>query len=202
MSLEWNPQFSNTYVIFSVASQLLLCLLLDKSTAWNRCLQHPCFKSMCKIAQASKDSYSNAQHFLSYLLTHSWFHSMLFALPGYQFPYIVMNRCFYLKGSYLIHNHCVEVEWAHEHSMFVVGTTGLRWLGLWVHELLVSTIGSHATLCQHVFDISTNFSASGESIYLFIYLSMKKGLGIYNVEVPSNNVAFEATTCYIPHVPW
>jgi hypothetical protein len=62
----------------------------------NRCLQHPCFKNLCKIAQASKNSNSNAQHFLSDLLTHSWFHSMLFALPSYQFPYIVMNRCLYV----------------------------------------------------------------------------------------------------------
>ena len=63
------------------------------------CLQHPCFKKLCKIAQASKNSDSNAQHFLSDLLTHSWFHSMLFALPSYQFPYIAMNRCLYLRGS-------------------------------------------------------------------------------------------------------
>jgi len=33
---------------------------------------------------------------LSDLRTHSWFHSMLFALPSYQFPYTVMNRCLYL----------------------------------------------------------------------------------------------------------
>jgi hypothetical protein len=33
------------------------------------------------------------------LLTHSWFHSMLFAFPGYQFPCTVMNRCFYLTPS-------------------------------------------------------------------------------------------------------
>jgi hypothetical protein len=39
----------------------------------------------------------NTQHFLSDLLTHSKFHSMLFSLPGYQFPYIVMNRCLYLS---------------------------------------------------------------------------------------------------------
>jgi uncharacterized protein YllA (UPF0747 family) len=68
--------------------------VLDKSTAWNRCLQHPCFKNLCEIAQASKNSDSKAQHFLSDLLTHSRFHSMLFALPCYRFPYIVMNRCF------------------------------------------------------------------------------------------------------------
>jgi len=54
---------------------------------------------VCKIAQASKNSDSNAQHFLSDLLTHSWFHSMLFALPSYQFPYIVVNRWLYLKLS-------------------------------------------------------------------------------------------------------
>jgi hypothetical protein len=81
---------------FTVAS----LFVLDKSTAWNRCLQHPCFKNLCKIARASKNSDSNAQHFLSDLLTHLWFHSMLFALPGYQFPYTVMNRCFYLSGRF------------------------------------------------------------------------------------------------------
>jgi hypothetical protein len=54
-------------------------------------------KNLCKIAQATKNSDSNAQHFLSDLLTHSWFHSMLFALPGYQFPYTVINRCVYLR---------------------------------------------------------------------------------------------------------
>ena len=65
----------------------------------NRCLQHPWFQNLCKIAQASKISASNAQHFLSDLLTHSWFHSMLFALPGYQFPYTVTNRCLYLRSA-------------------------------------------------------------------------------------------------------
>ena len=42
-----------------------LLFLLDKSTAWNRWLQHPCFKNLCVIAQASKNTDSNAQHFLS-----------------------------------------------------------------------------------------------------------------------------------------
>jgi hypothetical protein len=73
--------------------------VLDKSTAWNRCLQHPCFKNLCKISQASKNSNSNAQRFLLDMLTHSQFHSMLFALPSYQIPYLVMNRCFYLTRS-------------------------------------------------------------------------------------------------------
>jgi hypothetical protein len=72
--------------------------LLDKSMAWNRYLQHPCLKNLCEIAQASKNADSNTQHFLSDLRTHSWFHYMLFAFPGYyQFPYTVMNRCFYLN---------------------------------------------------------------------------------------------------------
>ena len=76
-----------------VASQLFLCLFWTSLWLKNRCLQHPCFKNLCKIAQASKNSDSNAQHFLSDSLTRSWFHSMLFALPSYRFPYIVMNRC-------------------------------------------------------------------------------------------------------------
>jgi hypothetical protein len=96
----------NTYINFSrhhfCCFTVTPLFVLDKSTAWNRCLQHPCFKKLCKIAQASKNSDSNAQHFLLDLLTHSWFHSMLFALPVYQFPYIVKNRCFYLTDIYLI----------------------------------------------------------------------------------------------------
>jgi hypothetical protein len=69
------PNF-NTYINFSphhVCRYTVAPLFaLDKSMAWNvRCLQHPCFKILCKIAQASKNSDSNAQHFLSDLLTHS-----------------------------------------------------------------------------------------------------------------------------------
>ena len=51
------------------------------------------------LMQASKNSDSNAQHFLSDLLTHSWFHSMIFALPGFQFPYTVMNRYLHLRST-------------------------------------------------------------------------------------------------------
>jgi hypothetical protein len=67
--------FFNTFINFS--RHHLCCFtvaplfVLDKSTAWNRCLHHPCFKNLCKIAQASKNSDSNAQHFLSDLVTHS-----------------------------------------------------------------------------------------------------------------------------------
>jgi hypothetical protein len=104
VSLEWNSQFlihTWTFLaIIFVASQLFLCLCWISLWLTNRCLQHPCFKNLCKIAQASKNSYSNAQHFLSDLLTHSWFHSMLFALPSYQFPYIAMNRCLYLMWAH------------------------------------------------------------------------------------------------------
>jgi hypothetical protein len=100
---RWKSQFlihAWTFLaIISVASQLFLCLFWISLWLKNRCLQHPCFKNLCKIAQASKNSDSNAQHFLSDLLTHSWFHSMLFALPSYQFPYIVMNRCLYLRAT-------------------------------------------------------------------------------------------------------
>ena len=54
--------------------------VLDKSTSRNRCLQHPCFKNLCKITQASKNPDSNAQHFLLDFLTYSRFQFMLFAL--------------------------------------------------------------------------------------------------------------------------
>jgi hypothetical protein len=65
----------STYINFSCHH--LCCYIvaplfvLDKSTAWNRCIQHPCFKKLCKIAQASKNSDPNTQHFLSDLLAHS-----------------------------------------------------------------------------------------------------------------------------------
>jgi hypothetical protein len=81
---RWNSQFSKyTWTILAiicVASQLFLCFFWISLWVKNRCPQHPCFKNLCKIAQASKNSDSNAQHFLSDLLTHPWFHSMLFAL--------------------------------------------------------------------------------------------------------------------------
>ena len=65
----------NTYMNFS--RHHLCCFtvaplfVLDKSTAWNRCLQHLCFNNLCKVAQASKNSISNVQHFLSDFLTYS-----------------------------------------------------------------------------------------------------------------------------------
>ena len=42
------------------------------------------------------------------------FQSMLFALPGYQFPYTVMNRCLYLRKHYcssLLTNFFTAKEW-------------------------------------------------------------------------------------------
>jgi hypothetical protein len=73
------PNF-NTYMNFSrhqlCCFTIIPLFVLDKSMAWNRCLQHPCFKNLCEIAQAFKNSYSNTQHFLSDVLTHPWFHSM------------------------------------------------------------------------------------------------------------------------------
>ena len=109
--IRWNSQIlihTWTFLaILFIASQLFLCLFWISLWLTNRCLQHPCFKNLCRISQASKHSYSNAQHFLSDLLTHSWFHSMLFALPSYQFPCIVMNRCLYLSHYWARTNICI-----------------------------------------------------------------------------------------------
>jgi hypothetical protein len=99
---SWNSQFPiHTWTflaIISIASQLFPCLFWI--SLWLRMGVYNTLasKSLCKIAQASKNSDSNAQHFLSDLLTHPWFHSMLFALPSYQFPYIIMNRCLTFNG--------------------------------------------------------------------------------------------------------
>jgi hypothetical protein len=67
------PIFKHTSTFLAIIYVALVAplFILDKSMAWNRCLQHACFKNLCKIAQTSKNSDSNAQHFLSYLLTHS-----------------------------------------------------------------------------------------------------------------------------------
>ena len=63
---RWNSQFlihTWTFLtVISVASQWFLCLFWISLWLKNRCLQHPCFKDLCKIAQASKNSDSNAQH--------------------------------------------------------------------------------------------------------------------------------------------
>ena len=84
--------FRHHFCCFTVAP----LFILDKSMAWNRSLQHTCFKNLCKIAQASKNS-----------------DSMLFALPSYQFPYIVMNSCLYLTPLVdPFHQlECFEVQW-------------------------------------------------------------------------------------------
>ena len=96
----WNSQVLSTYMNFFChhffCFTVVPCLFWISLWFKNRCPQHSWFKNLCKIARTSKNSDSNAQQVLSDLLTHSWFLSMLFALPTYQFPYIVMNRCLYL----------------------------------------------------------------------------------------------------------
>jgi hypothetical protein len=96
---RWNTQFfihTWTFSFHHLCCFIVIPLfVLDKSMTWNKCLQHPCYKTLCKIAQASQNSDSNTQHFLSDLLTHSWFHSMLFALLSYHFPYTLTNRYLY-----------------------------------------------------------------------------------------------------------
>jgi hypothetical protein len=118
---RWNSQFLK-YMNFSrhhlSCFTVVPLFLLDKSMAYNRCLQHPCFKKLCKIAQASKNWDSNAQHFLSDLLTLHAIHSMLFALPGYQFPYIVMNRCLYLISVTSWHSEFKRTYYCLGMSMF------------------------------------------------------------------------------------
>jgi hypothetical protein len=62
-----NINFSRHHFYYFTGAPLFV---LDKSAAWNRCLQQAS-KNLCKIAQVSKNLDSNTQHFLSDLLTHS-----------------------------------------------------------------------------------------------------------------------------------
>jgi hypothetical protein len=121
VSLDGTPNFWYIHELFSSSFMLLhncSFVVLDKSMAWNRCLQHPCFKNLWKIAQSSNNSNSNAQHFLLDLLTHSWFHSMLLALPSYQFAYIVMDRCLYLMfGSQGEDIFQTQFGWKSSHTL-------------------------------------------------------------------------------------
>jgi hypothetical protein len=82
-----------------VASQLFLCLFWISLWVKNRCLQHPCFKNLCKIALESPQKFRFQRPTLPFGICEHIHdvHSMLFALPGYQFPYTVVNGCLYLK---------------------------------------------------------------------------------------------------------
>ena len=122
---RWNSHFlihTWTFLtIISIASHLFLCLFWISLWLKNRCLQHLASKICVKLLKPSKIQIPMPNTSFSDLLTHSWFHSMLFALPSYQFPYIVMNRCLYLKLSYLFQYsgvYCVTLS---------VGNRNLWW---------------------------------------------------------------------------
>jgi hypothetical protein len=65
----------NTYINFS--RHHLCCFttaplfVLDESTAWNRCLQHPCFKNLCKLLKPPKIQIPTPNTSFLDLLTHS-----------------------------------------------------------------------------------------------------------------------------------
>jgi hypothetical protein len=63
---------SSTFLaIIYVASQLLFCLFWISLRLGIGVYNTLASKKLCQIAQASKNSNSNTQHFLSDLLTHS-----------------------------------------------------------------------------------------------------------------------------------
>jgi hypothetical protein len=100
---RWNSQFLKytwTFLaIICVVSQLFLCFFWISLWVKNRCLQQPCFKNLCKIALESLQKVRFQRPTLAFRICEHIHdvHSMLFALPGYQFPYTVVNRCLYLK---------------------------------------------------------------------------------------------------------
>jgi hypothetical protein len=126
------PMF-NIYINFSrhqfCCFTIVSLFVLDKSMAWNRCLQHPCFKNLCKIAQASKNLDSNAQHFLSDLLRASSVQSR------HQLPATGLDRPWLSTGrTYRVVHPVGSRERVHMISC------GLRDLGIWLY--LVSLAGS------------------------------------------------------------
>jgi hypothetical protein len=64
---RWNSQFSiqssTCLIIVYVASHLPLCLFWISLRLGIGVYKHPCFNKLCKIAEASINSDSNAQHF-------------------------------------------------------------------------------------------------------------------------------------------
>jgi hypothetical protein len=97
---RWNSQilihtWTFLAVIF-VASYMFLCLfwisLWLRIGVYNTLASEICVKLLkppkIQIPTPNTD-----------FLTHSWFHSMLFALPGYQFPYTVMDLSLSLKTN-------------------------------------------------------------------------------------------------------
>jgi hypothetical protein len=99
---RWNSQLLiHTWTFLatiSVASQLFLCLFWTnpwlRRSVYNNTLAS---KTCVKLLKPPKIQIPASNTSFSDLLTHSWFHSMPFALPSYQFPDIVMNRCLCLK---------------------------------------------------------------------------------------------------------
>jgi hypothetical protein len=134
----------NFLAINPIASQLFLCLFWI--SLWLRIGVYNTLasKQLCKIVQASKNSDSKAQHFLSDLLTHSWFHSMLFALPSYQFPYIVMNKCLYLMSSLVL--LCLSANC----TMYITFTTSTWVLGNCLESLEKFSIVSSLWVSESV----------------------------------------------------
>jgi hypothetical protein len=101
VSLDGTPHFSihtwTCLAIIHVVSRLFLCLFWI--SLWLRIGVHNILasKTCVKLLKPPKIQIPTPKTSLSDLVTHSWFHSMLFALPSYQFPYTVMNRCLYLR---------------------------------------------------------------------------------------------------------
>jgi hypothetical protein len=102
---RWNSQFSiHTWTFLAitfVASQLFLCLFWI--SLWLSIGVHNTLasKNCVKLLKPPKIQIPTPNTSFRICIHIHDVHSMLFALPGYQFPYTAMNRCLYLSLIYL-----------------------------------------------------------------------------------------------------
>jgi hypothetical protein len=149
---RWNSQFFYTYMNFS--RHHLCWFTIDLLLFWiSLCLRIGVYNTLAskicvKLLKPPKNQIPTPNHFLSDLLTHSWFHSMLFALPGYQFYNIVMNRCLYLRKTYLqtrldnlfrYDNHS-KLNIEHGSGDLDDYMMGTKWIALMLIEMLIRTV--------------------------------------------------------------
>ena len=113
-SLDGTPNFFYTYINFSrhqcCCFTIAPLFVLDKSMAWSRCLQDPCLKNLCKNAQASKNSHSNAQH-LPFGFANTFMMSSLHALCTPRLPIPLYWLSWIAVSTVIVSFVCLKKQW-------------------------------------------------------------------------------------------
>jgi hypothetical protein len=121
---RWNYQFlihTWTFLaIIFVASQLFLCFF--SISLWLRIGVYNIHasKNCVKLLKPPKIQIPTANTSLLDLLPHSWFHSMLFALPRYPSPYCILS---WIGVSTLLPSHFTQIWNNLEHKSCAEGAS-------------------------------------------------------------------------------